>query len=82
MKYSHKTKGICAPQIDFEVDGGRVHDVKFHGGCTGNTGAITALIEGQKTEDVIKKLEGIQCRNGTSCPDQLAKALKKTLANE
>ena len=82
MKYTHKTSGVCAPKIDFEVDDGKVHDVKFHGGCSGNSGGLSALIEGQSTEEVIKRLEGIQCRNGTSCPDQLAQALKKTLANQ
>ena len=79
MTHTYKTKGICAPQIDFEVDDGIVHKVKFHGGCAGNAKAVSTLVEGQRIEDVIEKLVGIHCRNGTSCPDQLAQALKKVL---
>jgi len=78
MKYSTRTQGICAPQIDFEVNDGIVNNVQFMGGCAGNTTAISALVEGQKVDDVIKRLEGINCRYGTSCPDQLAKALVKS----
>ena len=81
MKHSHETSGVCASRIDFELDGkGTVHNAKFIGGCAGNTNAISALVEGLPAEEVVKRLEGIQCRGGTSCPDQLARAIKKVLA--
>lgn len=69
-------KGICAIGIDYEVVDGRVHGVKFTGGCDGNHKGITALIEGMPVDEAIERLSGITCgpRN-TSCPDQLAKAL-------
>lgn len=69
-------KGICAIGIDYEVVDGRVHGVKFTGGCDGNHKGITALIEGMPVDEAIERLTGITCgpRN-TSCPDQLAKAL-------
>ena len=78
MKYTHNAKGICAPKIEFEVDDNRVHNVKFMGGCAGNTSGLSKLVEGLEVDEVIARLENIQCRNGTSCPDQLAKALKAT----
>ena len=82
MKHSEKTTGICAPRIDFEIDENKiVRGVKFLGGCAGNTSAISALAEGRSAEELVKLLKGIQCRNGTSCPDQLAKSLIKVLAN-
>jgi uncharacterized protein (TIGR03905 family) len=74
--------GICAPRIDYEIDdNGNIHNVKFYGGCRGNAQGIAALVEGLPIEEVVKRLQGIQCRNGTSCPDQLAQALK-TLPNK
>ncbi len=78
----YKTKGVCAQQIEFEVDdNNKVHNVKFTGGCSGNTQGISALVEGLDVEEVTHRLEGIQCgRKSTSCPDQLAKALKEVTA--
>ena len=77
MKHTYKTKNTCSRSIEFEVENGIVRNVKFNGGCKGNTQGIAALVEGMKIEDVIAKCEGIQCGfRGTSCPDQLAKALK------
>ncbi len=77
MKHTYKTKNTCSRSIEFEVENGIVRNVKFNGGCMGNTQGIAALVEGMKIEDVIAKCEGIQCGfRGTSCPDQLAKALK------
>jgi len=77
-QHSYKTKGTCSPKINFEIDDqDRVHNVKFFGGCSGNTGGLSALVEGLPVDEVVKRLDGIQCRNGTSCPDQLAKAIKK-----
>lgn len=78
MKYTYSTKGTCSGQITFEVNDGIVSNVKFYGGCNGNLKGIAALCEGQRAEDVIAKLEGITCGfKKTSCPDQLARALKE-----
>ena len=72
-----RTRGVCAQASEYEVLDGVVHNVKFIGGCSGNTQGVATLVEGMKVEDVISKLEGINCGGkGTSCPDQLAKALK------
>lgn len=77
------TKGVCAKNIQFELDGDIVKSVIFNGGCNGNLKGIASLVEGLKVEDVVKKLEGLTCGNkDTSCPDQLAKALKEALINK
>ena len=82
-KHEYKTHDVCASRINFEIDDEqRLRNVKFSGGCMGNRTGISVLVDGMKVEDVIKRLEGIQCRMGTSCPDQLSKALKKVLANQ
>ena len=79
MQYEYKTKGTCSQKIFFDVEDGKVHNVQFVGGYNGNLTGIGALVEGQKVEDVIARLEGIHCgMKSTSCPDQLAKALKET----
>lgn len=77
--YSFKTTGTCSRQINYDIENGTVKNVRFVGGCTGNTTGISKLVEGMKIEDVIERLEGIQCRANTSCPDQLAHALKQHL---
>lgn len=74
--YSYKTQGVCSQQILFDVDGDIITKVQFIGGCPGNTNGLARMVEGQKIDDVITKLEGIKCRPTTSCPDQLAQALK------
>ncbi len=77
MKYQYTTQGTCSRIIDFEVEDGIVRNVRFTGGCHGNLQGIGALVEGMKIEDVIARLDGILCRDKpTSCPDQLARALK------
>lgn len=77
----YKTKGTCSVEISFEVDDEGLHNVKFTGGCNGNLKGIGALVEGMKPEDVIERLEGTKCGfKQTSCPDQLAQALKQYLA--
>ena len=79
MQYEYKTKGTCSQKIFFDVEDGKVHNVQFVGGCNGNLKGIGALVEGQNVSDVIARLEGIRCgMKPTSCPDQLAKALKET----
>ncbi len=68
---------VCSKQIDIELDGDIVKSVKYTGGCHGNTQGLSALVQGMKKADVIARLEGINCKaRGTSCPDQLARALK------
>ncbi len=79
QKISHTCVGTCSRQIDVEVEDGVILNVAFTGGCHGNTQGISALTRGMKVDEVIARMEGINCRNkGTSCPDQLAQALKKT----
>ena len=79
----YKTKGTCSTNIHFEVEDGKVKNVSFTGGCNGNLKGISALVEGMKVEDVIDKLEGTTCSfKPTSCPDQLATALKQYIANK
>jgi len=76
----YKTRGTCSSQISFDVVDGKLNNVQFTGGCNGNLKGIGALVEGQDVQDVIQKLEGIRCGfKSTSCPDQLAQALKATL---
>ncbi len=73
---TYKTNGTCARAIEFEVSNGTLTACRFIGGCAGNTQGVAKLAVGRKVSDVIAALKGIQCRNGTSCPDQLAKALE------
>jgi len=75
------TYGTCCRKINFEVENGIITSCEFVGGCAGNTQGIAKLVIGMKLEDVIAKTKGIQCRAGTSCPDQLSKALQKYLEN-
>lgn len=80
MKMSYQTTGVCSKKIDFEVENGIILDVKFVGGCAGNLLGISKLVKGMKVEEVISKLEGNRCgMKPTSCPDQLAKALKEAI---
>lgn len=72
-----KTQGTCSVEIQFEIKDGIVTYAKFVRGCAGNTQGVAKLAIGMKVDDVIEKLDGIQCRGGTSCPDQFAKALKE-----
>ncbi len=77
MKYSYIPHGVCSTRIDFEVENGVIKAVQFTGGCNGNLKGISSLVTGMKAEDVIAKLEGTKCGfKQTSCPDQLARALK------
>lgn len=78
MEYSYKTKGTCSRQIKFELNDNVIHGVEFKGGCHGNLQGITKLVEGMTVDQVIERLENIKCGDkSTSCPDQLAKALKQ-----
>lgn len=74
---TYQTQGVCSQAINVEVEDGIIKSIKFIGGCSGNTQGVAALATGMKVEDAIAKLEGIRCgMRPTSCPDQLAKALK------
>ncbi len=77
---NYKTKGTCSQAIDFEIKDGKVYNVKFYGGCNGNLKGIGSLVEGMEVAEVIKRLEGTTCGfKNTSCPDQLAQALKECI---
>ena len=81
MKYEYKTNGVCSRNITLEIENGIIRDVKFTGGCNGNLQGISALVIGQRPEDVIEKVRGIKCGfKETSCPDQLARALEQALS--
>lgn len=71
-----KPEGVCATEIRFDIVEGRIKNLMFIGGCPGNLNAISKLVEGMKVEEVIGKFAGNICQNGTSCTDQLAKALQ------
>ncbi len=80
MKFVYTPKGVCSRQITVEVEDGIVKDVAFIGGCNGNLKGISELVKGMKAEDVISKLENITCGyKPTSCPAQLAQALKDNI---
>ena len=79
-KFTYKTQGTCSKSIEIELEGDIVKSVRFEGGCHGNTQGIGLLTRGMQAADVIARLEGIDCKGrGTSCPDQLAKALRQAL---
>jgi len=71
------TRGTCARKINFEIENGKIKSCEFVGGCTGNTQGIAKLVIGMPIDEVIARTEGIMCRSGTSCPDQLARALRE-----
>lgn len=81
MEYTVRPKGVCTMQIKFEIDDDKtVRNVQFLGGCNGNTKGLSALVEGMKADDVITRLSGINCNGkGTSCPDQLARAISSAV---
>lgn len=77
---THTCVGTCSRQIDIELDNDIIRSVRFTGGCDGNTQGVAALVRSMKVEEAIARLEGIDCRGrGTSCPDQLARALRQAL---
>lgn len=76
----YKTKGVCSSAIELELENGIIKKVQFIGGCDGNTKGVSKLVEGMKATEAISRLEGITCGfKPTSCPDQLAKALRQAL---
>ncbi|MBQ0079513.1 MAG: TIGR03905 family TSCPD domain-containing protein [Eubacterium sp.] len=83
MDYNYKTKGVCAQQINFTIEDGKVKNVEFFGGCNGNLKAIGLLVEGKDAAEVAALLKGNTCGfKQTSCGDQLANALEQALAHE
>ncbi len=80
MEYRFYPTGVCSQEMIFDIEDGIVKDLKVIGGCNGNLKGISSLIRGMKLEDIISKLEGIDCNGrGTYCPDQISKALKEFL---
>ena len=80
MTVEYTPKGVCSRKIEIDIENGIINKVRFVGGCNGNTQGISKLVEGMKAEEVISRLEGVNCNGrGTSCPDQLAKALKEAI---
>lgn len=80
MTITYKTKGTCSSKMTIEVEEGMVQSLQVNGGCSGNLQGLSRLVAGMPVEEVISRLEGIQCGlKSTSCPDQLAKALKQAL---
>ena len=80
MTYTFIPRGVCARKITFDIENNTVKNIRFSGGCSGNTQGVSALAEGMSVEDVISKLSGIRCGfKETSCPDQLAKAVKEAV---
>ena len=76
--FSYKTNGTCSQKIQFTVDeNNKIHDIIFTGGCRGNTQGVALLAEGRDIDEVYAIVSGVQCRNGTSCPDQLSKAIDR-----
>lgn len=80
MTFTYKTKGVCSQKIELTIEDEIIQSVKFLGGCNGNLKGIAKLVEGMRPEDVIEKLQDIKCGfKNTSCPAQLAEALKEYL---
>ena len=80
MNYTYRTKGTCSQAIQFEIEDNKVHNVQFIGGCSGNTQGVARLIEGMDANEAISRIDGLRCgMRPTSCPDQLATALKQAL---
>ena len=80
--FKYNNFGTCSRQILIETEGDTIAHVEFIGGCTGNTQGVARLVEGMKIDEVIARCKGIQCRGGTSCPDQLARALEQLKAQQ
>ncbi len=83
MKYSYRPEGVCAREIQFEIEDGRVKNIEFTGGCNGNLKAISKILEGQTVDFIVDTLAGNTCgTKGTSCADQLSRAVKAAAEEE
>lgn len=81
MAYQYRPRGVCSQGITFEFEDGRVKNVRFVGGCSGNTQGVSRLVEGMPAEEAVRRLSGIRCgMKATSCPDQLARAIREAMA--
>lgn len=82
-QFIYKTKGVCSSAIEISIEGDVIQSVRYHGGCSGNTQGVAALVAGMTVEDAINRLSGIRCGfKSTSCPDQLSIALREYLASK
>ena len=80
MTQKFQTRGVCSRSVTFDLEDGIVRNVRFEGGCSGNTQGVAALVDGMSAEEAIRRLSGIRCGfKNTSCPDQLAQALKQAI---
>ena len=77
--YHYLTTGTCSDSIDLEISDGIITSCRINNGCRGNTQGLSRMVVGRKAEEVRDLLKGIQCRNGTSCPDQLSRAITACL---
>ena len=83
MKFTYRPKGVCSQLMELDIEDGKVKNLEVTGGCSGNLRGISRLVEGMEVGEVIRRLEGTRCGNSsTSCPDQLAKALKLSLEQQ
>ena len=81
MTYTYRPRGVCSQLMEIELDGSVIRSVKVTGGCDGNLKGISRLLEGMDADEAIRRMEGVRCGfKPTSCPDQLAQALKAALA--
>ena len=82
-KFHFTPRGVCSRGIDIELTDGIIQSIEFHGGCAGNTQGVAALVRGMRVEEAVERLGGIRCGfKSTSCPDQLATALREYLAKK
>ena len=82
-QFTYRTRGVCSSSIDIAIENGVIQKVQYHGGCSGNTQGVAALVAGMTVEDAIARLSGIRCGfKSTSCPDQLSLALREYLASK
>lgn len=80
MHYTYRPRGVCSRSIAFDLENGVLHNVRFEGGCSGNTQGVAVLVDGMPAEEVVRRLRGIRCgMKATSCPDQLACAVASAL---
>ncbi len=81
--FTYRTRGVCSSAIDICIEDGIIRQVRYHGGCSGNTQGVAALVAGMRVEEAIERLGGIRCGfKSTSCPDQLANALREYLTKK
>ena len=80
MTFQYQPQGVCSRGLTFDLENGCVKNVRFEGGCSGNTQGVAALVKGMDVHEAIRRIEGIQCGpRPTSCPDQLARALRQAI---